>query len=88
MPKRKKKIIVSTSEEVDSSFTLQNGALICFYSTCNYARFHNIHRFFEYTTKNSFNSFVQWAVDAWRQSDEHPNSSVVAAPLKVLANTW
>ena len=73
-----------------SSFTLQNGTLITpllliflqlgLIST-------KIHRFVEYTPKKCFNSFVQSAVDARRQSDENPNSSVVTETTKLLANS-
>ena len=43
-----------------------------------------IHRFVEYTPEKCFNSFVQSAVDARRQGDENPNSSVVAETMKLL----
>ena len=33
------------------------------------------------------NNFVQSAVDARRQGDENPNSSVVAESMKLLANS-
>ena len=46
-----------------------------------------IHLFVEYTPKKCFNSFVQSAVDARRQGDENPNSSVVAQTMKLLANS-
>ena len=46
-----------------------------------------IHRFVEYTPQKFFNSFVQSAVDARRQGDENPNSSVVAETTKLLANS-
>ena len=73
-----------------SSFTLQNGTLInpllIFYLhlglVCT-----KIHRFVEYTPKKCFNSFVQSAVDARRQGDENPKSSVVAETKKFLANS-
>ena len=73
-----------------SSFTLQNGTLITplllFYIQlglfCT-----KIHRFVEYTPKKSFNSFVQSAVHARRQSDENSNSNVVAETMKLLANS-
>ena len=45
------------------------------------------HRFVEYTAKKCFNSFVQSAVDAKRQGDENPNSSVVAETMKLLPNS-
>ena len=46
-----------------------------------------IHRFVEYTPKKCFSSFVKSAVDARRQGDENPNSSVVAETMKPLANS-
>ena len=46
-----------------------------------------IHRFVQCTPKKCFNNFVQSAVDARRQGDENPNSSVVAETMKLLANT-
>ena len=46
-----------------------------------------IHRFVQYTRRKRFNNFVQSAVDARRQGDENPNSSVVAETMKLLANS-
>ena len=46
-----------------------------------------INRFVEYTPKKCFNSFVQSAVDARRQDDENPYSSVVAVTMKLLADS-
>ena len=73
-----------------SSFTLQNGTLITpmllFYQQLGLVCT-KIHRFVEYTPKKCFNSFVQSAVDAGRQGDENPNSSVVAETMKLLANS-
>ena len=46
-----------------------------------------IYRFVEYTPVKCFNKFVQSAVDAHRERDENPNSSVVAEPMKLLANS-
>ena len=73
-----------------SSFTLQNGTLITpllllYLKLCLVCI--KIHRFVEYTPKKCFNSFVQSAVDAGRQSDENPNSSVVAETMKLLVNS-
>ena len=72
-----------------SSFTLYNGTfitpLLLFYlqlgRVCT-----KIHRFVEYNPKKCFNSFVQSAVNARRQGDKNPNSSVVAKTMKLLAN--
>ena len=73
-----------------SSFTLQNGTLttplLLFYLKLGLV-VTKIHRFVEYTPKKCFNSFVQLAVDARRQGDENPNSSVVAERKKLLANS-
>ena len=40
----------------------------------------------EYTTMKSFSNFVQLAVDARRQGDENPNSSVAPETMNLLAN--
>ena len=73
-----------------SSFALHNGTLITplllFYLQLGLVCT-KIHRFVEYTPKKCFNSFVQSAVDARRQGDENPNSSVVAETMKLLANS-
>ena len=73
-----------------SRFTLQNGTLITplllFYLQLGLVCT-KIHRFVEYTPKKCFNSFVQSAVDARRQGDANPNSSVVAETMKLLANS-
>ena len=73
-----------------SSFTLQNRTLITplllFYLQLGVVCTKK-HRFVEYNPKKCFNSFVQSAVDASRQSDENPNSSVVAETMKLLPNS-
>ena len=46
-----------------------------------------IYQFVQYTPKKCFNSFVQSAINARRQGDENPNSSVVAETMKLLANS-
>ena len=46
-----------------------------------------IYRFVEYTPVKRFNKSVQSAVDARREGDENPNSSVVAETMKLLANS-
>ena len=46
-----------------------------------------IHRFVQYTLRKCFINFVQSAVDARRQGDENPNSSVVAETMKLLADS-
>ena len=73
-----------------SSFTLQNGTLITplllFFLQLGLVCT-KIHHFVEYTPRKCFNSFAQSAVDARRQGDENPNSSVVAEAMKLLANS-
>ena len=72
-----------------SSFTLQNRTLITplllFYLQLGLV-YTKILRFIEYTPKKCFNSFVLSAVDARRQGDKNPNSSVVAETTKLQAN--
>ena len=46
-----------------------------------------IHRFVEYIPVKGFNNFVQSAVNARREGEENPNSSVVAGTMKLLANS-
>ena len=41
----------------------------------------------EYIPVKCFNTFVQSAVNARREGDENPNSSVVAETMKLLANS-
>ena len=48
-----------------------------------------IHRFVQYTSRKCFDIFVQSTVDARRQGDEKPNSSVGAETKKeLLANSF
>ena len=73
-----------------SSFILTNGTIITplllFYLKLGLVC-KKIHRFVQYTPRKCFNNFVQSVVDARRQGDENPNSSVVAETLKLLANS-
>ena len=73
-----------------SSFNLTNGSIITplllFYLQLGLVC-KKIHRIVQYTARKCFNSFVQSAVDAGRQGDENPNSSVVAETMKLLANS-
>ena len=73
-----------------SSFQLKNATintpLLLYYLHLG-LEFTKIHEFVQYTPKKCFNSFVQSAVNARRQGDENPNSSVVAETMKVLANS-
>ena len=72
-----------------SRFILTNGTIInpllMFYLKIGLVC-KQIHRFVQYTPRKCFNNFVQTAVDARRQGDENPNSSVVAETMKLLAN--
>ena len=73
-----------------SSFILTNGTIIT-----PLFLFHlklglvcrKIHRFVQYTPRRCFNNFIQSAVDARRQRDKNPKSSVVAETMKLLANS-
>ena len=73
-----------------SSFTLQNGTLntplLLFYLQLGLVC-KKIHRFVENTPKICFSRFVHSAVDARRQGDENPKSSVVAETMNLLANS-
>ena len=73
-----------------SSFRLKNGTIITplllYYLHLGLECTKN-HQFVQYTPKKCFNSFVQSAVNARRQGDENPNSSVVAETMKFLANS-
>ena len=68
-----------------SSFHLNNGTimtpLLLFYFDLG-LECTKFHQFIQYTPKKCFKSFVQSAVNARRQGDENPNSSVVAETMK------
>ena len=73
-----------------SSYFLQNGTLITpllllyldLGLVCK-----KIYRLVEYVPVKCFQKFVQSAVNARREGDENPNSSVVAETMKLLANS-
>ena len=44
-------------------------------------------RFVQYTPTKCLNNFVQFAVNAGREGDENPKSSVAAETMKLLANS-
>ena len=73
-----------------SSFHLKNGTII---TPLLFKYLHlglectRIHHLVQYTPKKCFNSFLQSAVNARRHGDENPNSSVVAATMKLLAKS-
>ena len=86
----KENFLVQPKRMLISSFMLPNGAIIThlllFYLKLGlFCK--NIHQFVQYTPRNCFNSFVQSAVDARRQADKNPKSSVVAETMKLLANS-
>ena len=85
----KEGILSQPRKKLISSFHLKNGTIITplliyyFHLGLECTKFH---QFVQYSPKKCFNSFVQSAVNARRQEDENPNSSVVAATMKFLAN--
>ena len=74
-----------------SSFFLTNGTiitlLILFYWKVGLVC-EKIHRFVQYTHRKCFDNLVQSAVDARRQGDENPNSSVLPETMKLLAKSF
>ena len=71
-----------------SGFHLKNGAIITpllLYYLHLGLECTKIPQFVQHTPKKCSNSFVQSVVDARRQGDENPNSSVVAETIKFLA---
>ena len=81
--------MVQPRRMVISSFNLTNGTIITpllsFYLQLGLVCI-KIHWFVQYTPRKCFDIFLQSAVDARRQRDENPNSSVVAETMKLLAN--
>ena len=73
-----------------SSYFLENGTLntplLLFYLELGLVC-KKIYRFVEYIPVKCFNKFVQSAVNARREGDENPNSSVVGETMKLLANS-
>ena len=86
----KENIMTQPRKMLISSFVLTNGTIITplllFYLNLGLVC-KKIHRFVQYTPRKCFNNFVQSAVDARRQGDENPTSSVVAETMKLLANS-
>ena len=72
------------------SYKLNNGIFITplskFYLKLG-LRCTQIHRFLEYISQKCFNGFVQSVIDARRESDENPESSVVAETMNLLGNS-
>ena len=83
-------IMTQSRKMLISSFKLQNGTLITAL-LLSYLQLGlvvtKIDRFVLYNPQKSFNSFSQSAVDTSKQVDKKPNSGVVAATLKLLANS-
>ena len=86
----KERIMPQPRTMLISSFILTNGTIITplllFYLQLGLVC-KNIHRFVQYTPRKYFDNIVQSAVDARRQADENPNSSVVAETIKPVANS-
>ena len=69
-----------------SSFHLKNGTIITplqLYYLHLGLECKKFHRFVQYTPKKCFSSFIQSAVNARRQGDENPNSSIMAETKKL-----
>ena len=72
-----------------SHYKMEHLLLLCCYFIYIWVLFAQKYvQFVEHTPKKSFNSFVQSAVDARRQGDENPNTSVVAETMQLLANSF
>ena len=86
----KENIMAQPRRMLISSFFFTNGSIITpmllFYLKLGLVC-KKIHRFVQYTPRKCCNNFVQSALDASRQGDENPISSVVAETMKVLANS-
>ena len=86
----KENIMAQPRRMLISSFILTKGTIInpllWFYLKLGLVC-KKIHRFVQYLPRKCFNNFVQPAVDARRQRDENPISSVVAETIKLLANS-
>ena len=86
----KENIMVEPGRMLISSFFLTNGTIITplllFYLQLGLVC-KKIHRFVQYTPRKCFENCVQSAVDARRQGDENPKSSVVSETMKLLANS-
>ena len=82
----RKQTVVAASEDFDIEFLPHNWNDYYTYSYLNVGLecIHNL-RSVQYTALRSFNSFVQSAVNARRQGDENPYSSVLAETMKLWA---
>ena len=86
----KEGVLCQPRKMFNSTFFFENGTLITllllFYLDLGLVC-KNIYRFVQYNPVNCFNKFVQSAVNARREGDEVPNSSVVAETMKLLASS-
>ena len=86
----KNALLLKPQRMLISSYNLNNGIVITpllkFYLKLG-LRCTKIHRFVEYTPQKCFNGFVQPVVDARREGDKNPDSSVVAETMKLLGNS-
>ena len=86
----KERLLCQPRKMLISSYFLENGTLntllLPFYLELG-LECKKIYRFVEYPPVKCFNKFVRSAVDARREGDENPNSSVVAETMKLLANS-
>ena len=81
---------MSTTKMLILSYLLENGTLITPRLLFNLElrlECKKIYRFVEYIPVICFNKFGQSAVDARREGDKNPNSSVVAETMNLLANS-
>ena len=87
---QKQGLLCQPRKMLTSSYFLENATLstplLLFYLELGLVC-KKIYRFVEYTPVICFNKFVQSAVNARRERDENPNSSVVAETMKLLANS-
>ena len=87
----KNALLLKPQRMLISSYKLNNGIVITpllkFYLKLGLLRCTKIHRFVEYTPQKYFSGFVQSVVDARREGDENPDSSVVAETMKLLGNS-
>ena len=86
----KEGLLCQLRKMLNMSHLLENGTvithLLLFYLDLGLVCKKN-YRFVEYTPVKNFNKFVQSAVNARRDGDENPNSSVLVEILKLLANS-
>ena len=86
----KNTLLLKLQRMMISSNIINNGIvitpLLMFYLKLG-LRCTKIRRFIEYTPQKDFNGFVQSVVDAKREGDENPDSSVVAETMKLLGNS-